>query len=124
MMAALRLGVERAVGIDLDPCALAEAAGNAALNGLGHRVSIGGRDLDLMRGEYAMVTANLRYPTLLRLADRIAGRLAPGGRLVLSGIKVEECEDARKSYESRGLKTLWTGSEKGWAALLFRATGS
>ncbi|MFZ1956040.1 MAG: 50S ribosomal protein L11 methyltransferase, partial [Desulfobacterales bacterium] len=39
-IAALQLGIHRAVGIDPDPCARVEAAGNAVLNGLASRFTI------------------------------------------------------------------------------------
>lgn len=123
MLAALHLGVRRAVGIDTDPCARAEARDNAARNGLADRVSVSGRELFGVEERFSMVTANLRYPSLVRLAGAIGTRLAPGGRLVLSGIKSGECEAVEAVYEAGGMETLWRGDEKGWAALVLVKKG-
>ncbi|MDZ7581090.1 MAG: 50S ribosomal protein L11 methyltransferase [Deltaproteobacteria bacterium] len=121
-LAALQLGFDRAVGIDLDPCARAEAAQNAVLNGLGARFLIMDQPLTELLPEepFAMVTANLRYPTLVRLCATIVSHLAPAGWLVLSGIKCDEQAAVMAVYGEKGFVCRWRETEKGWVGLLLR----
>jgi len=120
MIAALLMGVRRAVGLDTDPCARAEARENAAANGIADRVNIDARDLSDIGGRFSMVTANLRSPTLARLADNIAGLTASQGHAVLSGIKANEIEELKGAYEGRKLSCVWEAVEKEWAAVVLQ----
>jgi ribosomal protein L11 methyltransferase len=121
-IAALQLGMPRAVGIDPDPCARAEAAENAALNGIASGFSISGQRLtQLPHGEkFTIITANLRYPTLVRLCGTVDSYLATAGSLVLSGIKNDEMAVILAVYGEKGLACRWQATEKGWVGLVLQ----
>lgn len=83
-LAALKLGAARAIGVDNDPQAILATADNAQRN----RVSI---DAFLPQDEperatYPIVVANILASALDALADTLAARTAPGGRIAMSGI--------------------------------------
>ena len=83
-LAALKLGAARAIGVDNDPQAILATADNAQRNG----VSI---DAFLPRDEperatYPIVVANILASALDALAETLAARTAPGGRIAMSGI--------------------------------------
>jgi ribosomal protein L11 methyltransferase len=82
-LAALKLGAAHAVGVDNDPQAIVATADNAARNGV--RV-----DAFLPRDEpvraYPVVVANILASALDALAETLAARTAPGGRIAMSGI--------------------------------------
>ncbi|MGY0650820.1 50S ribosomal protein L11 methyltransferase [Luteimonas sp. A537] len=84
-LAALKLGAAHATGIDNDPQALLATADNAARNAVGERLSVyapeGAPD-----GTWPVVVANILASALDALAGTLAARVAPGGRLALSGI--------------------------------------
>lgn len=84
-LAALKLGAGRAVGVDNDPQALLATADNAARNGVGAALSVFTPE-DEPEGRYPVVVANILASALDTLADTLAGRVAPGGRIALSGI--------------------------------------
>ena len=84
-LAALKLGAAHATGIDNDPQALLATADNAARNGVDARMAVHAPD-DAPAGTWPVVVANILAAALDTLADTIAGRVAPGGRLALSGI--------------------------------------
>ena len=121
-IAALKLGIPRAVGIDPDPCARAEAAGNAVLNGLASRFTIMDQPLSrLPHGEkFTIIIANLRYPTLVRLCGNIVSHLATAGSLVLSGIKSDEQAFVMAVYGEKGFACRWQATEKGWVGLVLQ----
>ncbi|WP_024867599.1 50S ribosomal protein L11 methyltransferase [Pseudoxanthomonas suwonensis] len=84
-LAALKLGAAQAVGVDNDPQALLASADNAARNEVGERL-----DVHLPQDEpaatYPIVVANILAVALDALAGVLAARVAPGGRIALSGI--------------------------------------
>ena len=86
-LAALKLGAAHATGIDNDPQALLATADNATRNGLGDRLAVHAPD-EAPRGTWPVVVANILASALDALAGTLAARVAPGGRLALSGILV------------------------------------
>ena len=86
-LAALRLGAERALGLDTDPLAVEAALTNADRNGLAARFEVHHGTLPATGGElYPLVLANLVAAVLVDLAPRLAAHLGPGGTLLASGI--------------------------------------
>jgi ribosomal protein L11 methyltransferase len=82
-LAALKLGAASAVGIDNDPQALTATADNAQRNG----VAIGAFLPDAApAGAFPVVVANILASALDALAEVLAARTAPGGRIAMSGI--------------------------------------
>jgi ribosomal protein L11 methyltransferase len=120
MIAAVKLGIQRGIGIDIDPLARAEATQNVRLNRLAQVVHISDGPLEKIAAGrcFAMIIANLRTPTLMRLGARISAALVPGGRVVLAGIRSEELPDLLTVYSQQGLRPLWQTLEKGWTAVV------
>ncbi len=114
-LAAVRLGAATAVGIDLDPCARAEARENVRENGLEGRVTIGDRDPGDFDGPFELILANLRTPTLARLGPEIVRLIAPHGRVVLTGARPDEMADLLAEYAGLGLTPRWRDTDGGWA---------
>ena len=84
-LAALKLGAARAVGIDNDPQALLATHDNAARNEVGERLAVY-LPGDEPTATYPVVVANILASALVALADTLAARVAPAGRIALSGI--------------------------------------
>lgn len=84
-LAALKLGAARAVGVDNDPQALLATADNAERNAVGDRLAVFSPQ-DEPEATYPLVVANILATALDALAETLAARVAPGGRIALSGI--------------------------------------
>ncbi len=84
-LAALRLGAAEAVGVDNDPQALIASHDNAERNGLSDRLQVHLPQDEPVR-TYPIVVANILASALDTLAETLAARVAPGGRIALSGI--------------------------------------
>jgi len=84
-LAALKLGAERAVGVDNDPQALLASVDNAERNGVADRLSVYLPN-DEVVARYPIVCANILAIALDQLAPTLAARVAPGGVIALSGI--------------------------------------
>jgi ribosomal protein L11 methyltransferase len=120
-LVALRLGAARAVAVDVDPDAVAVTRENAVRNGLGDRVDASEVPVVEVPGAFAVVLANIESRTLAELAPAIVARLAPGGRLVLSGILAadvapSQIEDVRRAY--RALRELDVKRKGEWIAMV------
>lgn len=87
-LAALKLGAARAVGVDNDPQAIIATADNAERNGVSIAAYLPQDEppRDASIGMYPIVVANILASALDALADTLAARTAPGGRIAVSGI--------------------------------------
>lgn len=84
-LAALKLGAARATGVDNDPQAITATFDNAQRNGVDDRIEVHLPADEPVRA-YPVVVANILASALVALADELATRVAPGGRIALSGI--------------------------------------
>jgi ribosomal protein L11 methyltransferase len=91
-LAALKLGAARAVGVDNDPQALLATHDNAERNDVAGRLDAY-LPADEPAARYPVVVANILASALDALAETLAARAAPGGRIALSGILAGQ-EDA------------------------------
>lgn len=92
-IAALKLGLSHALGVDKDPETIPTARKNAAENGVASRLELGiGSVAEIRRGAFGLrraplVLVNILVPTIIQLLDDgLVDLLEPGGALVLSGI--------------------------------------
>jgi ribosomal protein L11 methyltransferase len=124
---ALRLGAASAVGTDVDALAVRAAARNAELNGVADRftsllcdASIDGPEPVAAAtgrpaaGAFGLVLANILRGPLVELAPRLAAYVRPGGRIVLSGILLEQAPEVTAAYEALGFGAFETRADSGW----------
>ena len=96
-LAALKLGAAKAVGVDNDPQALTASFDNAERNEVGNRLAVY-LPQDEPVTTYPVVVANILASALDALADTLATRVAPGGRIALSGILHGQEDDLLVRY--------------------------
>ena len=96
-LAALKLGAARAVGVDNDPQALLATVDNAQRNGVAGRLAVY-TPAEEPPASYPVVVANILAVALDQLAETLAARVAPGGRIALSGILHGQEADLLKRY--------------------------
>ncbi len=119
-MAAVCLGVKKGLGIDIDPCAIAEAGQNLTLNNLEDRLVISDRNIKAIDDAYAMVVANLRYPSLKNLYPQIVRLTNTNGWVVLSGFRKHEMRDLMGFYAAQQFEPAWSDEELEWAAVVLK----
>lgn len=96
-LAALKLGAAQAIGVDNDPQALIATHDNAERNGVGDRLAVY-LPADEPVATYPVVLANILASALVALADTLAARVAPGGRIAMSGILAGQEEEVIARY--------------------------
>ncbi len=114
-LAALKLGAVRAVGVDNDPQAILATHDNAERNDVGARISVH-LPADEPPAVYPVVVANILASALDALADTLASRVAPGGRIALSGILVGQ-EDALLTRYGAWFNALNVTREDDWVRI-------
>jgi len=102
-LSAARLGFRRVEGFDNDPEAVRVSLENAVLNDLDGVVPFFTADLvtGLVGREVDFLMANIQADVLMAFAGELTGAVAPGGRLVLSGILSVELETVRRAFSER-----------------------
>jgi len=97
-IAALLLGAGRVDAVDIDPQAHLASRDNAQRNGVGERLTAGPVALLEDRAPADILLANILQGPLMELAERFAGLVRPGGRLVMSGLLAGQGEALRVRY--------------------------
>jgi ribosomal protein L11 methyltransferase len=115
-LAALKLGAARAVGVDNDPQALLATRDNAERNAVDDRLAVFLPDDEPVATPYPIVVANILASALDALADTLAARVAPGGRIALSGILAGQ-EDALLARYGAWFDALHVAQEGDWVRI-------
>jgi len=117
---AARLGAARVTGTEIDLDALEAARVNARDNGVADRVTLGDEadPAAVGGGPFDLVIANILSSILVGMAPGLAGCVASGGTLLLSGILEHEAPRVSDAFERLGMhrRTLRTNGE--WALVV------
>jgi len=114
-LAALKLGAAHAVGVDNDPQALLATRDNAERNGVADGIEVH-LPQDEPVATYPVVVANILAIALDALAETLASRVAPGGRIALSGILSGQ-EDALLERYGKWFDALAVEREGDWVRI-------
>lgn len=114
-IAGAKLAHCRVLATDIDPVATRVARANARLNGNGSFIrfetAAGFSDRAFAEeGPFDLIVANILARPLMRMAPEIDASLAPGGRVVLSGILATQRQMVLAGFRAAGLyhrRTLW-----------------
>jgi ribosomal protein L11 methyltransferase len=130
-IAMAKLWQRKVLGGDNDAEAVEVAQENAGLNSVGdlcrfvHAIGLDAPELEGC-APYDLVVANILAGPLAELSDSFAASIRPGGRVLLSGLLVEQAADILAVYGQRGFvyehrADLETGGAW-WRTLLLRRT--
>ncbi|HHC6893572.1 TPA: 50S ribosomal protein L11 methyltransferase [Vibrio parahaemolyticus] len=97
-IAAIKLGAEKVIGIDIDPQALLASKDNAERNGVANKLEVY-LPQNQPEGLIAdVVVANILAGPLRELAPIIKGLVKPNGALAMSGVLDTQAEDVASCY--------------------------
>lgn len=125
----LKLGAKRAVGTDLDPCALEAVKENMEVNGIdpsSFEMMIGNIITDkeiqdrVGYGCYDIVVANILAEVLVPLTPVILNQLKTGGIYITSGIIDDKEELVVKTIKDCGLTVLEVAHQGEWVSVTAR----
>ena len=116
-LAALRMGANSALATDNDPVAVTTTLENARLNSLEAGLEARVCDGPPSGGLYDLVFANILASTLVHMQAALTRCVAPGGRLVLSGIDDERLPIVQTAFIKPGWTTLHCLQHDGWSSI-------
>jgi ribosomal protein L11 methyltransferase len=124
-MAAARLLHRPVLAVDIEPWSVRVARQNAALNRLGRlvrcRLADGWQHPAVHRGgPYDLVFANILARPLCAMARQLAGRLAPGGTAILSGLQRSQARAVLAAHRRCGLWLDTLVQDGAWTTLVLR----
>ena len=117
-LAALRMGVPQAVGLDIDVASLKVAAENARLNNLSDRLQLVLGGPEVLDGAWPLVMANLLAAPLIEMAPLLVRRVRSGGKLLLSGVRWSLESEVKQAYQHVGIRHVSSQTHDGWSALI------
>lgn len=121
-IAALLLGAQSAVGVDIDALAVKTAIENGELNELRPpRYTIHQGDLvDKISGQYAIVAANIVADAIISLSGSIKPFMKPDGVYITSGIIDTREQDVLDAFDRCGFEVIRRFERGGWLCLVSR----
>lgn len=128
-IAALKLGAKRALGTDLDPCAISASKENMEVNGIpaekfrvleGNLIDDGRIQEQVGCEQYDMVTANILAEVLVPLTPVIVQHLKEGGIYITSGIIEEKETVVADAVRETGLEILEVTHQGEWVSVTAR----
>ncbi|HEX7567785.1 MAG TPA: 50S ribosomal protein L11 methyltransferase [Anaerolineaceae bacterium] len=126
-IAALKMGAQKALGVDIDSASIRSTRENGAANEVEDRLEVGLGSVDEVRqGQFSLSTAslvlvNILAPTIIRLfAAGLADLVAPGGMIALSGILAEQGPSVRTAAEAKGLVFVEQKQSGDWIVLVLK----
>lgn len=123
-IAAIKLGADRALGVDIDPEAIRASSENSRLNGVTSQLELDTGSVSAVIGGKSsfcsaqLVLANILAPVLVELLNQGLGELVePGGWLILSGILENQSCDVEVALEKHGFTQVRVKQVGDWIAL-------
>ena len=126
-IAAMNLGAERALGVDIDPKSVDVAYENAALNGIGRdRYTVRAGDVLSDKalveelagtGPYRVVLANIVSDVIIPLSAQVGRYMSSDGIFMCSGIIDTRADEVEGALKKNGLRILERLERDGWCAL-------
>jgi len=112
-----KLGAGELLGVDTDPIAVEASVANARRNGQARRLRVRQGSVPSGEGPFDLVLANLIASLLVRLAAALRDEMAPGGRMLASGIFRDREGDVTAAFRAAGLQMGRRWAEDDWIAL-------
>jgi ribosomal protein L11 methyltransferase len=123
-IAAIKLGAQKALGVDIDEESVRNARANADVNGVGEELILGlGSVREILDEKFpfktaSLVVANILAPVIVRLFDvGLADLIEKDGALILSGILQEQEESVLEAAQAHGLRMTGRRQMGDWVAL-------
>ena len=112
-IAAMKLGANNAIGVDIDAQAVQASRANAVANQVHADFSLPD---DIQPAQYDVVVANILTNPLRALAPLLANTTRSGGRIVLSGILAAQAAEISRIY-AQWFELAPAVIEEGWCCL-------
>lgn len=114
---AVKLGVDEAVGLDIDPVAVMEAKKNSERNSVSDKIKLICGYIEAVKGRFDLIVANISVETIILMRDEL--RLRLNGNLLISGVPISRMDEAVSGLEKGGFLFKREFREGDWVAIVF-----
>jgi len=119
-IAAIKLGIGKAVCFDIDPVAVKEAGENIERNKVTDEIILFCGLIQCVNGLYDLIVANISVEAILMMKYELRSRLSHDGSLVLSGIPFMRKEELKKGIIDAGFTQIKENTDGEWTGMVFR----
>jgi ribosomal protein L11 methyltransferase len=126
-VAAIKLGANRALGVDLDYASIVAAKNSAELNSVSEKVEVGlGSVKEINNGDFSFkeadfVLINILAPIILRLFNQgLSNLVKTNGYLILSGILDYQSDEVEQKSIEEGFQLIKKVMINDWVGLAFQ----
>jgi ribosomal protein L11 methyltransferase len=123
-IAAIKLGAQKVLGVDIDLESVKNSRDNADTNKVGEELILGvGSVKEILEGKFALrkaplVVANILAPVIVRLFDAgLADLIEENGAIILSGILQEQEQSVLEAAQTKSLRMSERRQAGDWVAL-------
>jgi ribosomal protein L11 methyltransferase len=120
-LAAIRLGANKAIAVDLNPLCVKTARRNVAVNGLDDRIRVvEGRAEDVLAEQADLAIANIHYEVIVQLISHEEFLSKPW--VIISGLMRTQARDVKAEMEKTGMKLIqeWN-KDTTWTTMLMKS---
>ena len=118
-IAGVKLGAAKAVGLEVESSAVETARANVENEDLCDRIEIRQGDSPaVFDGTVEVVVANIVANVILEMANDLCAKVAPGGKLITSGIVNDRASEVAEKLKAAGVRTVEIRQDGEWTALI------
>ncbi len=117
-ISAVKLGVNDATGLDIDPVAVREAKSNFERNSVSAKIKLLCGYIHSVKGRFDLILANITVEAILLMKKELRSRLDDNGLLLASGMPTSRRNELVSGLEKEGFIIKTELQEGGWAAVL------
>lgn len=120
-IAAIKLGAESALCVDIDENCIKASKNNAKLNRVDDRMIIyKGNLLDKVEGKADVIISNIIAEIIAEMIPKLNSHLNEGGRFILSGIIHDKIDLIKSALEREGLELVEIKEKNEWVRIIGR----
>ncbi|MCH3904445.1 MAG: 50S ribosomal protein L11 methyltransferase [Lactobacillus sp.] len=117
-IAASKLGAESVLATDISEDSMHAARENMDLNGCQNITVKQASLLDGIDGQFDLILANILAEILLELIPQLPSHLAPGGKVIFSGIDYLQTDKIKAALKTAGLQVELIMRQKRWVGMI------
>ncbi len=114
--------ITKCLALDIDQNSIVEAKRNIYLNNLENQIKVSDQNFENLNRKFSLIMANLRYPSLKKLAEKIHWLSHTNSVLIMSGIRTYEKNDLINVFIKKNFNLLWKMDNKNWSCILMQLT--
>ncbi|HEY7536040.1 MAG TPA: 50S ribosomal protein L11 methyltransferase, partial [Thermodesulfobacteriota bacterium] len=115
-ISAIKLGINDAVGLDIDPVAVKEAKNNLERNSVSQKIKLLCGYIDSIKERFDLIVANITVEAILLMRKELKLRLKDNGTLLVSGIPTQRRDELVSGLEKGGFVVKRELKEGEWLA--------